>query len=323
MDELTPKQAVVKAAGIDVSKAKFDVAVHGSSERFTAANDAQGHRRTAERLIELGVTRVGLEASGNYEFLLVTALRQAGLSVVVLDPGQVHGYRRFKKKRAKTDPIDATLIAAVTATIDEDDIREPQDPRLAPFAEHLTLIDQIGEDIARLKTRRDRFHDKANKHYIEKEIVRLTRQHKQERAKLRKKVLAHADLKQRYELALSVDGVGEVTALIVVVRMPELGHMTREQAAALVGVAPFNVDTGQHAGERHIAGGRARPRKILYLAAFSASQHWNADLQAFYERLIAKGKPTKVAFIACTRKLVIILNAVLARGTPWVKKQAA
>ena len=321
MDKLSTKQAVVKAAGIDVSKATFDVAVHGSGERFSAANDAEGHRQTAGRLIGLGVTRVGLEASGHYEFLLVASLRQAGLSVVVLDPGQVHGYRRFKKKRAKTDPIDATLIAAVTAATDE--VREAPDPRLAPFAEHLTLIDQIGEDIARLKTRRDRFHDKENKRYIEKEIVRLTRQQKQERAKLRSKILVHADLKQRYELVLSVDGAGEVTAMVVVVRMPELGRMTREQAAALLGVAPFNVDSGEHAGERHIAGGRARPRKSLYLAAFSASQHWNADLQAFYERLIEKGKPAKVAFIACTRKLIVTLNAVLARGTPWVKKQAA
>jgi len=321
MDNHSTKQAAVKAAGIDMSKAKFDVAVHGSGERFSAANDAEGHRQTARRLIDLGVTRVGLEASGHYEFLLAASLRQAGLSVVVLDPGQIHGYRRFKKKRAKTDPIDATLIAAVTAATDE--VQDAPDPRLAPFAEHLTLIDQIGEDIARLKTRRDRFHDKANKRYLEKEITRLTKQQKQERAKLRSKVLAHADLKQRYELVLSVDGVGEPTALVVVVRMPELGHMTREQAAALLGVAPFNIDSGEHAGERHIAGGRARARKALYLAAFSASQHWNANLQDFYERLVEKGKPAKLAFVACTRKLIIILNAVLARGTPWVKRQTA
>jgi len=105
---------------------------------------------------------------------------------------------------------------------------------------------------------------------------------------------------------------------------PIIAHaVSAADAMALLGVAPFNIDSGEHAGERHIAGGRARARKALYLAAFSASQHWNANLQDFYERLVEKGKPAKLAFVACTRKLIIILNAVLARGTPWVKRQTA
>jgi len=317
------KQAVVKAAGIDMSKAKFDVAVHGSVEVFSASNAGEGHRQTAEHLARLGVTRVGVEATGHYEAGLVVCLRAAGFTVVVLDPAQVHGYRKFKKKRAKTDKIDAILIAAVTAALSEEEIHQAPDSRLAPLAEHLTLIDQMVEDIARLKTRRDRFSDKECLGWLESEIDRLKKQLKQERGKLIGKVMAHADLKQRYELAQSIPCVGEGLALAVVIRMPELGHMSREQASALVGVAPFTVESGDHAGERRIAGGRARVRKAFFMAAFSGCHQWNRDLQAFYDRLCERGKHAKTAVIACTRKLVVMLNAVLARGTPWVEKTSA
>lgn len=321
MEQHNTTQHTVKVAGIDVSKARLDVAVHDGPERFCVDNTAKGHRELALRLAALGVTRVGLEASGHYEAAAVLFLRQAGLTVSVLDPSQVHGYRRFRKRRAKTDPIDATLIAAATAAIDE--VRAAPDPRLAAFAERLTLIEQIGEDIARLKTRRDRFSLKPTRLYLDSEIKRLAKRQKKERLILLGQLLAHGDLKQRYELALSIPGVGEATALAVVVRMPELGQLSREQAAALLGVAPFNADTGTHAGERHIAGGRARLRKALYLAAFAACQHWNTQLQAFYKRLRDKGKAAKLAIIACARKLIIILNAVLARGTPWSEKLSA
>jgi transposase len=305
----------VKAAGIDVSKRKLDIAVHGGGERFCASNDAAGHQLIEERLRALGVNRVGMEASGHYEAAIAAHLRSAGFAVAVLDPGQVHGFRRFKKKRAKTDPIDAVLIAAVTAALDG--LREPPDGRLAAFAEHLTLIEQIGEDIARLKTRLDRFADKVNRRFLETEIKRLTKQRDAQRAKLLAKLRKHPDLAARLDLLESIPGVGAAAAVSLVVRMPELGRVSREEAAALLGVAPFNVDTGEHAGERHIAGGRARARKTLFLAAFSASQHWNPVLVDLYRRLRAKGKHHKLVVIACARKLIHIANAVLARGTPW------
>jgi transposase len=311
----------VKAAGIDVSKHKLDVAVHGSTERLSVPNDAQGHRLIAEHLAGLGIERVGMEASGHYEAALGIALRQAGFMVVVLEPGQVHGYRRFTKKRAKTDPIDATLIAAVTAALEE--VRAAPDPRIAPMAEHLTLIEQIVEDIARLKTRLDRFTDKTLLRHWDSEITRLTKTRDKERAKLLDKVRTQPDLKRRLELLLSIPGLGEVGALAIVLRMPELGHMSREQAASLLGVAPFNGDSGDQTSARRIFGGRARLRKTLYLSAFSACHHWNADLKTLYQRLIAKGKHAKIAVIACVRKLIGIANAVLARGTPWVPKTLA
>lgn len=310
----------MKCAGIDVSKNSLDVAVHDSIERFSDANDTAGHSRIAARLKALGVERVGMEASGHYEAKLGRALRKEGFEVLVLDPGQVHGYRRFQNKRAKTDPIDATLIAAVTAAFDS--VKSAPDERLEPLAEHLTLIEQIGEDIARLKTRRERFEAKALLRYLDTQIASLSKRRKREIAKLTSKLKLQPDLKARFELLQSIPAIGEIAALTLVVRMPELGHIGRNQAAALVGVAPFNCDSGKHAGERRIQGGRHRVRRVVYLAAFSGAQHWNPILLALYRRLIAAGKHHKVAVTACARKLLEIANAILARGTPWTDAPA-
>lgn len=313
-------KSITKCAGIDVSKKSLDIAVHGSTERFCETNDPAGHGRIVARLRAAGVTRVGLEASGNYEARLSRALRKAGFEVLVLDPGQVHGYRRFKQQRAKTDPIDAALIGEATA--DSKTVKASPDGRLEPMAERLTLIEQITEDIARLKTRRDRFESKAMLRYLASEIARLTKRRKAELARLTAIVCRHTDLKQRLELLLSIPGVGQLLALTLVIRMPELGHMDRAEAAALVGVAPINDDSGEHTGPRHIQGGRHRVRRMLFLAAFTASQHWNPLLQALYRRLIAAGKHHKVAVVACARKLIEIANAILTRGTPWLPAPA-
>lgn len=309
-----------KCAGIDVSKKTLEIAVHESKERFDETNDALGHEQIVTRLKAAGVGRVGLEASGHYEAKLVRALRKAGFEVLVLDPGQVHGFRRFKQRRAKTDPIDAALIAAVTAAYDT--IKPAPDERLEPMAERLTLIEQITEDIARIKTRRDRFENKSIARYLAGEIARLTKRRKAEIARLIAELSRLADLKRRFELLLSIPGIGQLMALTLVVRMPELGAMSRAEAAALVGVAPFNRDSGEHAGERHIQGGRHRVRRMAFLAAFTASQHWNPILKALYRRLISVGKHHKVAVTACARKLIEIANAILTRGTPWTDAHA-
>jgi transposase len=309
------EKSITKCAGIDVSKDTLDIAVHGSEEWFAASNDLVGHRQIAKRLAALGVTRVGMEASGYYEAKLARHLRARGFEVLVLDPGQVHGFKRFLNERAKTDAIDAVLIAAVTAAWHK--VRAAPDERLAPLAEHLTLIEQLGEDVARLKTRRDRYEDKVLKRDLECEIARLSKRRKQWIAKLLAKLASHDDLKARFDLVTSIPAIGPLLGLTLVIRMPELGKMTRNEAAALVGVAPFNNDSGKYAGQRHIQGGRGRVRRMLWLAAFSGGQRWNPILVALYKRLIAAGKHHKVAVTACARKLVEIANAILARGTPW------
>jgi transposase len=222
----------------------------------------------------------------------------------------------FHLQRAKNDKIDAGLIAACTAVATK--IHAPPDPRLAPFAQHSTFIEQITEDIARLKTRRETCRDERLRGHWGEEIRRFKAVLRVELKQVVADIRQHDDLAQRLDLILSVDGVGLPTAVAILIRMPEIGRVTREQAAALMGVAPYDDDSGDHAGARHIAGGRKRLRKSLYAAALPASFRWNPALMALYKRLIAKGKPHKVALVACARKLLIYVNTVVERGTPWV-----
>jgi transposase len=308
-------QTSIVCAGIDTGKHKLDVALEGRSQELQVANAAQGHSKLSAWLRQQRVQRVGIEASGGYERDVVRQLRSDGFVVVVFQPAQVRAYAVFHLQRAKNDKIDAGLIAACTAATRK--IHAPPDPRLAPLAQHLTFIEQIGEDIACLKTRIETSRDDHVRHHWHEEI----RRHKATLRVELKKVIAdirqHHDLAARLDLILSVDGIGLPTAVAILIRMPEIGRVTREQAAALVGLAPYDDDSGDHAGARHIAGGRERLRRSLYAAALPASFWWNPALMTHYKRLIAKGKPHKVALVACARKLLIYVNTVVERGTPW------
>jgi transposase len=265
------------------------------------------------------VRRVGMESTGSYHFEVADDLRAAGFEVVVLQPMQVNAYARFKLKRAKSDPIDADLIAQCTAAYDA--IRAAPDPRLAAFAEHLTMIDQIGDDIARLKTRRDRYRDPRLKQMLEDDIKQKTALKRQELKLLLKAVRAHKDLARKLHLLSSIQGVGEPTALALVIRMPELGSLSREQAASLLGVAPFIHESGRYKGQRRTGGGRARARTSLFAAALAAARQWNPALIALYDRLVKAGKPHTLAIIACVRKMIIYANTVLAQDRPWQIRQ--
>jgi transposase len=296
-------------AGIDAGKLKLDAALEGRLERLQVANTPAGHQTLLEWLWRHGVTRVGIEASGGYEQAVVAELRRKGFVVIVFQPGQVRAYAMFHLKRAKNDKIDADLIAICTAAVKK--IHAPPDPRLAPFAEHLTMIDQIVDDIARHKNRLETCRDARIRQVWKEEIARLEKHRKIELKSLVAAIRRHQDLATRLDLINSVDGVGLPTAVAILVRMPEIGRLTREQVAALVGLAPYDDDSGGHFGARHIAGGRKRPRSALYAAALPASMRWNAQLIALYQRLIAAGKLHKVALVACARKLLIFVNTSL------------
>jgi transposase len=235
----------------------------------------------------------------------------------VFQPAQVRAYAQFHLQRAKNDRIDAALIAACAAATRPEKIHAAPDPRLALFAEQQTLIEQLGEDITRLKTRRESCRDPRLRQLWKEEISRLEQVLRRELKSLVAAIREHRDLAERLKLILSVEGVGLRTAVAILVRMPEIGQITREQAAALAGLAPYDDDSGQFVGIRHIAGGRERLRKSLYNAALPASFRWNRQLIALYRRLTAKGKLHKVALVACARKLLIFVNTVVARGTPW------
>jgi transposase len=306
-------------AGIDIGKRRLDVALHGRDDRLEVKNDADGHVSLLAWLRERGVKRVGVEASGGYEMDVVTALRHAGFKVVVFQPARVRAYAKFLLQLAKNDKIDATLIAACTAATSK--IHAPPDPRLAPLAAQMTLIEQITEDIARHKTRLETCRDPRGRDFYRQEIARLRKIEKAELKLLEEAIRQHRDLAERLDLIESVEGIGIKTAMLVLVRLPEIGRLGREQVAALVGVAPYDDDSGERRGDRHIAGGRKRVRTGLYAAALPASFLHNPQLVAMYRRLRAAGKQHKVALVACVRKLVIFINAVVARGTPWQSQE--
>jgi transposase len=308
----------IKVAGVDVSKKKLDIAVIGVLKPFVVTNDETGWESLEKQLREHGVSRVGMEASGGYETKVAAFLRKAGFEVVVMDPRQVHGYRKLKKTKAKTDPIDARLIAEVTAMIDVE--CGVHDERLPAFAEHYLLIQHIIEDIVQHKTRRERFSVPEHCKAIQKEIDRLEKKKQKELVRLERKVRAHEDLSCKLDLLISIPGIAETTALAIIILLPELGRISSNKAAALVGVAPLNDDSGERSGVRHIFGGRTRVRNALYMAAFAGSQRWNPILMAFYDRLKKNGKEHKVAVVACIRKLVHIANAILERSTPWIDR---
>jgi transposase len=264
------------------------------------------------------VKRVGIEASGGYECPVVVELRRKGFVVVVFQPAQVRAYAKFHLRRAKNDKIDAGLIAMCTASVKT--IHAPPDPRLAPFAEHLTMLDQISDDGARCKNRLESCRDPHSRQFWNEEIARLKKLHKTELKSLVSAIRQHRDLAERLDLIHSVDGIGLPTAVAILARMPEIGRISREQAAALAGVAPYDDDSGQLIGVRHIEGGRKRLRGALYCAALPASQRWNPQLIALYRRLRAAGKEHKRALIACARKLLIFANTVVARGTVWTAR---
>jgi transposase len=308
-------------AGIDTAKDKLDVAVHGQVLRWQVENTVRGWRRLGSELTKAGVGRVGIEASGGYERGVVKYLRAAGFAVLVLQPIQVRAFARLHLRRAKNDALDAALVAACTAAIDE--LRIEPDARLAELADQLTFVEQIEEDIARLKTRLEHIGDRRLRRLVMTDIARLKARRTAELIRIRKQVQAHEDLARRLDLVLSVPGIGERTALALIIRMPELGRVNREQAAALAGLAPFDDDSGKHKGQRHIAGGRGRLRRSLYAAALPAAFRWNRALIELYKRLTARGKAHNEALVACARKLLIYANTVVQRGTPWIERPAA
>jgi transposase len=308
-------------AGIDTGKYRLDVALAGSPAQVQIENVADGHAALSSWLKRHQVNRVGIEASGGYEQQVVAQLRRDGFVVVVFQPAQVRAYATFLLQRAKNDKIDAALIAACTAATKK--IHAPPDPRFAPFAERLTQIDQLTEHAAGFKNVLESSRDPEIRQFWKEKIAEFNGLVRTKRKQLMAAIRQHPDLAERLDLIESVDGVGIKTAVAILVRMPEIGRVTREQATSLSGLAPFDDDSGMHQGIRHIAGGRQRLRASLYNAALAAAFYWNPQLMAFYRRLIAAGKPHKVALIACARKLLIFINTVVARGTPWARTSPA
>jgi transposase len=263
-------KSITHTAGIDTGKDRLDVAIHGVGDPFTVDNTPAGWQRLADRLRHDGVQRVGIEASGSYERGVARHLQAAGFTVVVLQPLQVRAFARLHLRRAKSDRIDAVLIAACTHVLDPKETKAA-DPRLDGLCDQLTFIEQVEADSARLKTRLEHIRDERLRTMVTEDIERLRARRADELRRLVAAVREHADLAGRFDLVLSVPGIGERTAVALVLRMPELGAVSREEAAALAGLAPFVRESGRWEGERHIDGGRSRLRRSLYAAALPAA----------------------------------------------------
>lgn len=304
-------------AGLDIGKGWLDVALAVSGEHRRFANTSAGITDLIVWLEALCVTRVGMEASGNYERDVREALEAKDFEVIVHQPQEIRAFARFKRLRAKSDKIDAGLIARATAQWEGMVARRDRD--IVEMSEILTLYEHVTDMLAETKTiaEHQRLPDVCS---VQTELAHeLSRQKQNLMAMILRRIRKRADLAARFELLKSLPGIGQVVAAVLVIRMPELGSLKHGQAAALLGVAPFDRDSGTMKGTRFICGGRARPRSFVYLAALAAKR-LDGPFKAFAENLINAGKPPKIAIVAVMRKLIEAANLVLNRQAPWKQK---
>jgi transposase len=301
--------------GVDVAKNSFEVAVTGELQTLNLGNDDAGHAEVCQLLVPLAPRLVLLEATGGYERQLALALAAAGLRVSVVNPRQARDFARCVGKLAKTDRIDAQALRAFAAMLDAQG-HEPRTLADEQQRELTALVVRRRQLVAMLVAERQRLavaHPKAKPSILQIMDAIAAQLHDVD-GELKIHIRAHhADLAK---LLTSVKGVGPTTASTLLAQLPELGKLNRKQITALVGLAPMNRDSGTLRGQRHIFGGRADVRRVLFVAALVGTR-FNPVLKAFYARLLAAGKPKKVALVACMHKLLVILNAIARSKSPW------
>jgi transposase len=306
--------------GIDVSKDRLDVAVRPSGEAFAVGRDAEGLDALLTRLAALAPRIVAVEATGGYETVVAASLGATGLPVVVVNPAQVRSFAQALGRRAKTDPIDAGVIAHFV---------EATKPEVRPLPDEATrlladLVARRRQIIAMMVAERQRQKRLVNKR-LQKSIVRLLAALQKELSSLEtdidESVRGSPAWREKEDLLASVPGVGKTIARTLIAELPELGSLDRRQVAALVGLAPWTRQSGQWKGKSLIGGGRPDVRAALFLGAMTAARH-NPDLKAFRDRLVQAGKPKLVALIAVARKLLTILNAIIRDQKPWRPQNA-
>ncbi len=305
--------------GIDVAKDFVDVAIADDDQsRLHVATDEAGLDKLVAWLEALGPSlQVGLEASGGYEKRVVRHLQRAGVAVRIVDPKRVRQFAKALGIKAKNDQLDASVIAAFTASVKgavaiDDPLRAQIRTFVQARRQLLDAID-INDNQIRLVENPDL------KAMAQRRRALLREQINDIEHRIRDLIKAEPALSKTFDLLISVPGVGPVLASTLIAEMPELGSLDRHKLAALVGVAPFDRDSGNHKGKRSIYGGRADVRKVLYMAAMAAARS-NPDIRRFHQRLIDNGKLPMVALTACMRKLVIVLNAIVRDQVAW--KQA-
>ena len=300
--------------GIDVSKAWLDIAVHPGEDGWRTENTESGIGKLIKRLQTLQIERIVVEATGGYEAKLVERLLQAELPVARVNPGRVRKFAQGLNWFAKTDKIDAKALAL---------FGEKAQPRLLVLPSEAekrlsALIKRRKQVLDMLTAEQNRLElaEKQVLEYIRNVVQLLQKQVDELDDQIQDLIDQTPDLKKKRDLLQSVPGVGKVLSATLVAQMPELGSCNRKEIAALGGLAPFNHDSGRKHGRRMIRGGRPFVRSVLYMATISATR-FNPVIKAMYERLLKAGKQKKVAIVACMRKLLTILNAMIRTQTPW------
>jgi transposase len=301
--------------GIDVSKDKLDVHVLPAAQAFAVPRTGAGIEELVGRLRQLAPAIIAIEATGGFETIVAAGLAGAGLPIVVVNPAQVRAYAKAVGQRAKTDPIDAALIARFARDI-KPAVRPLPDAATRLLADLVARRRQIVEMMAAEGQRGRRTGHKR----VAKSIARVRKTLEAELAALDQEigdqVRGSPAWREKQDLLVSVPGVGPVVARTLLAELPELGRLDRRQVAALAGLAPFTRQSGRWRGRSFIGGGRATVRTVLFLAAMTAARH-NPQLRAFRDRLVNAGKPKLLALVAVARKLLTILNAILRDNRPW------
>ncbi len=316
MTHSTPRPEWV---GIDVSKARLDIATRPSGQTWSIDHDAAGIEQLLARLGQGPVALIVVEASGGWEVPLVAALALARLPVAVVNPRQVRKFGEAVGHLAKTDRLDAHLLAHFGEAVHPEPRPLPDDQARhlqALMARRRQLLDMLVAEKNRLGLAHPRLKAGLQQHvaWLQQRLAELDDE-------LQQQLRDSPIWREKSDLLRSVPGVGPVLSCTLLADLPELGQLNRKQIAALVGVAPFNRDSGRLTGKRMIWGGRAAVRRTLYMATLSATR-FNPVIHAFYERLRHAGKPPKVALTACMRKLLTILNAMMHSGQPWQSQLA-
>jgi transposase len=305
--------------GIDVSKGKLDVALWPEEKRWEADNTVEGIEKLVKELLELKPKLIVMEATGGYEAAVAVGLAAAGLAVAVINPRQARDFAKSLGRLAKTDKIDARMLARFGAAV-KPEPRPLASEQALELQGLLTRRRQVIEMIVAEKNRQSLAHpsqrERLKEHvaWLEEELERLDRE-------MTDQIHNSPIWREKEDLLRSVPGVGPVTVTTLLAELPELGLLNRKKIAALVGVAPYNSDSGKWSGRRVIWGGRASVRQVLYMATLSATRH-NPVIHSFYDHLIKEGKATKVALVACMRKLLTILNAMVHSMSAWQPKLA-
>jgi transposase len=302
--------------GIDVAKDKVDACIRSLSLRQTWPSTAEGRRKLIAWLRKHQVGKAVMEASGGYERAWAKVLRPAGIEVRIVDPKRVRNFARSAGRLAKNDAIDAEMIGWFAETFTEAPSQAHDAAR-----EQLVAIVNARQALLEIQTKLQNRCEHAAPEPVQKTHARLLKTIALEVARLEAAIAAQIKatpaLEQLAEILESVPGIGRITSAGLIAAMPELGQVNNKVAAALLGAAPYDDDSGRRQGERHIKGGRRKIRNLFYMACLGAATRHNPVLKAFYRRLIANGKKPKVALVACMRKLIVILNTMIARRQKW------